>query len=109
VTELLESFGYEVHAASGPKEALQLADDELRSFDVLMTDIVMPGMTGRELAEHVAAIHPTLRVLFTSGYPEDVAIRTEICEARAHFIDKPYRSAELAEIVQRMLAGASPD
>jgi two-component system cell cycle sensor histidine kinase/response regulator CckA len=109
VAELLESFGYEVHSASGPKEALQLADEELRSFDVLMTDIVMPGMTGRELAEQLAAIHPTLRVLFTSGYPEDVAIRTEIGEARAHFIDKPYRSAELAEIVQRMLAGASPD
>jgi PAS domain S-box-containing protein len=108
VAELLESFGYEVHSASGPKEALQLTDEELRSFDVLMTDIVMPGMTGRELAEHVAAIHPTLRVLFTSGYPEDVAIRTEIGEARAHFIDKPYRSAELAEMIQRMLAGASP-
>jgi PAS domain S-box-containing protein len=109
VAELLESFGYEVHSTSGPREALELTDEELRSFDVLMTDIVMPGMTGPELAEQVAAIHPTLRVLFTSGYPEDVAIREEIGEARAHFIDKPYRSAELAEIVQRMLAGAPPE
>jgi CheY-like chemotaxis protein len=109
VAELLESFGYEVRSASGPGEALALPEEELRSFDVLMTDIVMPEMTGRELAEKLVAVHPALRVLFTSGYPEDVAIRTEIGEARAHFIDKPYRSAELAAIVQKMLVGTSTD
>jgi len=108
VAELLESFGYDVHAASGPKEALALADEDLRSFDVLMTDVVMPGMTGPDLAEKVVAIHPSVRVLFTSGYPEDGAIRAELGTGRTRFIEKPYRSTELAMAMQSILGAPTP-
>lgn len=108
VTRVLESYGYKVYAASSPREVLSLSEEELRSFDLLMTDIVMPGMGGRELAENLSAVHPSMRLLFTSGYPEDVTIRNDITQRRVHFIEKPYLPSELADTIQKILSGAPP-
>jgi PAS domain S-box-containing protein len=103
VMELLESHGYTVLAAATPAEALEISGREQGRLDLLLTDVVMPGMNGRELAEQLLAKEPGLRVLFTSGYPADQLIRHGIAEAVAAFIEKPYLPDELALAVRQAL------
>jgi PAS domain S-box-containing protein len=103
VVGVLERYGYTVlSAASGP-EALELAEGRKAEIDVLLTDIVMPGMNGRELAEQFVALHPEVKVLFTSGYPADIAIRQGISEAQMAFLEKPYLPVELGRAVRGIL------
>jgi PAS domain S-box-containing protein len=104
VTALLESYGYEILAASSALEALVLAENLDRPIDLLLTDVVMRGMNGRELAERLVAARPDLKVLFTSGYPADTVIRHGIADARTAFIEKPYLPDELARKVREILA-----
>jgi CheY-like chemotaxis protein len=104
VVAVLEPFGYTVlQAGSGP-EAIELADGFADPIDLLMTDVVMPGMNGREVAEALVARRPGLKVLFTSGYPADTVIRHGIAEARAAFIEKPYLPDDLARKIREVLA-----
>jgi PAS domain S-box-containing protein len=103
---VLESYGYRVLIAASGAEALEIAARERESIHLLITDVVMPGMNGRELAERLQADLPGLRVLFTSGYPADQTIRRGIAEGRVSFIQKPYHPDELARIVRRILAPA---
>jgi two-component system cell cycle sensor histidine kinase/response regulator CckA len=95
VRVVLEPAGYDVSLAAGGDEALRAPDP-----DVLITDILMPGMTGRELAERVLARSPSTRVLFISGYAgEDVQL-----DDGARFLAKPFTPGELLEQVQALLA-----
>ena len=103
VRATLTSYGYEVLAAANAEEALELAADESCRIDLLLTDVVMPGMNGRELADRLVAARPGLAVLFTSGYPADTVLRLEIADARANFIEKPYLPDELGRVVRRTL------
>ena len=96
VATTLESYGYKVIAAAGGAEAIELAENTDQPIDLVLTDVVMPGMNGRELAEHLRAKDPSLRVLFTSGYPADSIIRHGIADESAAFIEKPYLPEELA-------------
>jgi CheY-like chemotaxis protein len=68
-----------------------------------MTDVVMPGMNGRELADRLLETRSDLKVLFTSGYPADPALRRGIAEARTAFIEKPYLPDDLARKVREIL------
>ena len=103
VDELLRSFGYIVlQAADGP-EAIEIAEQRHGSIDLLLTDVVMPSMNGRELAERLLADNPPLKVLFTSGYPEDTIVRHAIAEARVAFIEKPYLPDDLGRAVRSIL------
>jgi two-component system cell cycle sensor histidine kinase/response regulator CckA len=103
VQAALESYGYTVLAAASGAEAVEILERLGDSIDLLLTDLVMPGMNGRELAEHVALRHPGLTVLFSSGYPPDVAARQDVVEARTNFIEKPYSPDELARTVRGLL------
>ena len=103
VTTLLDSYGYEVLAAASGPEAIEIADQPDRSIDLLMTDVVMPRMNGRELADRLTATRPELKVLFTSGYPSDTVVRHGIAEARTAFIEKPYLPDDLARMVRDIL------
>jgi signal transduction histidine kinase len=103
VATTLESYGYTVLSAAGGPEAIAIAEQQDGGIDLLMTDVVMPRMNGRELAERLSATRTSLRVLYTSGYPSDTILRNGIADARAVFIEKPYLPADLARKVREIL------
>ncbi|HZO96236.1 MAG TPA: response regulator [Gaiellaceae bacterium] len=106
VTDTLRSYGYTVLAAGNGQEALEAAANAPGPIDLLLTDVVMPGLDGGELAERLAADRPQLRVLFSSGYPSDMLARHGIAEARVEFIEKPYLPEELGRKIRRVLDSA---
>jgi signal transduction histidine kinase/ActR/RegA family two-component response regulator len=104
VSRILGAYGYTVLAVADGQEALALvADGRTRPIDLLLTDVVLPGMNGREVADKLTIALPGLRVLFTSGYPSDTILRHGIAEARNAFIQKPYLVDELARKIRELL------
>jgi len=101
--EVLTELGYRVFAAPTGLEALRLMDEERPEIQILVTDVVMPGMNGRELAERVTAGRPELPVLFISGYTRDSVLREEIADAEIEFLEKPYTAMVLARRVRETL------
>ena len=103
VTNTLESYGYTVLAAASGRDALRIAEQTDARIDLVMTDVVMPRMNGRELADRLIATCRGLKVLFTSGYPSDTVLRHGIEGARTAFIEKPYLPNDLARKVRETL------
>jgi CheY-like chemotaxis protein len=99
----LRARGYTVLEASEGRSALRLLRDHKRDVRLLVTDIVMPGMNGRELAEMARERMPELRVLFMSGYADDNDLRQSVEHAGAHFIEKPFRIQAFAAQVRQVL------
>jgi PAS domain S-box-containing protein len=99
----LRARGYTVLEASEGRSALRLLRDHKRDVRLLVTDIVMPGMNGRELAEMARERMPELRVLFMSGYADDNDLRRNVEHAGAHFIEKPFRIQAFAAQVRQVL------
>ena len=100
---ILEDCGYTVSEAGNGIEALEICGQGKCVIDLLITDIVMPQMGGRELAEKLAAEYPQLKVLFTSGYTDDSVVRHGMVEAEINFIQKPFTPTALALKVRRTL------
>jgi len=100
----LESHGYAVLAASDGLGALASIEDRPH-LDILVTDVVMPGMSGRELAEKVRTLYPGIKVLYMSGYTEDAVIRHGILQEDVAFIRKPFTPNTLAIKVRQVLDG----
>jgi two-component system cell cycle sensor histidine kinase/response regulator CckA len=88
--EILEEDGYRVIEATGPHEAIEMARRHPQPIHLLLTDVVMPGMNGRVLAESLMATRPALRVLYMSGYTDDVIAHRGVFESGAHFLAKPF-------------------
>jgi len=106
VASMLEDFGYTVLLAQSGSEALAILESGTK-VDLLFTDVVMPGtISGRQLAERAIEIVPTLKVLFTSGYPENAIVHNGRLDAGVELISKPYRREQLAAKVQRVLNSA---
>jgi len=106
VASMLEDFGYTVLLAQSGSEALAILKSGTK-VDLLFTDVVMPGtISGRQLAERAIEIVPTLKVLFTSGYPENAIVHNGRLDAGVELISKPYRREQLAAKVQRVLNSA---
>jgi PAS domain S-box-containing protein len=101
----LEAHGYEVHAASSPTEALRIAEGLGERVRLLITDVVMPGMGGGQLADTLRAAYPGLRVLFMSGYNDDAVVRHGVETATDAFLQKPFTPAALAARVRAVLDG----
>jgi two-component system, cell cycle sensor histidine kinase and response regulator CckA len=99
----LTRAGYTVLAASHGPEALALAASYPRRIDLLLSDVVMPGMSGREVADRLRARDPALRVLFVSGYSEELVERHGISQARAAFLQKPFLPRDLTRAVREAL------
>jgi len=100
---MLESLGYTVLAAGRPSEAIALAAEHAGGIDLLMTDVVMPEMNGRDLAKALLAPCPHLKHLFMSGYAADIVAHHGILEAGIHFIQKPFPMRDLAAKVREVL------
>jgi len=103
---ILELRGYTVLAAKTGTEALQLSERHEGRIDLLVTDVVMPGIGGRELAERLVASRPGVRVLFMSGYTEDDVLRRGVLDAGAPFLEKPFSPTAFAQKVREVLDGA---
>jgi len=103
--EFLASRGYTVLEAKDGAEALALAEKHPGPIHMLITDLVMPGMNGRELAQQLCARDPQLRVLYISGYTGDAVVRMGILEGAAAFLQKPFTLHGLASKVREILDG----
>ena len=100
---ILEGLGYKVMQASNGDEAIARAMEYGDRIDLLMTDVVMPGMHGRELANRLTRIHPETRVLFTSGYTDNAIVHHGVLDEGVSFIGKPYTPSALAKKVREVL------
>ena len=99
----LQGLGYNVLAAASPSEAIRLAEQHPGTIHLLMTDVIMPEMNGRDLASHLLARHPGLKRLFMSGYTADVIAHHGVLEEGIHFLQKPFTIPVLAEHVRHAL------
>jgi CheY-like chemotaxis protein len=99
----LRRFGYPVHAAASPDEALRLLPTLDRKVRLLITDVVLPGMNGRELSERVRDCRPDISVLFVSGYNDDAVLRRGIAHSDMDILPKPFTPRDLAVRVREIL------
>jgi len=99
----LEAAGYRVLAADNGATALEILKAEKQPVDLLFTDLMMPGMSGKELAEKAAGLASGLKVLFMSGYTDDIIADQGILEAGTHFIQKPFSPVDLTRKVREIL------
>ena len=99
----LEARGYTVVEAGMSEDAVAILQQAAQPIHLLLTDVVMPGMSGRELAEVVKAYHRGIRVLYTSGYTDDAVLRHGVLEPGSHFIQKPFRPIDLVRKVREVL------
>jgi signal transduction histidine kinase/CheY-like chemotaxis protein len=105
IVNALRKAGYTVLEASRGEPALAIVRAHTGVIDLLLTDVVMPGMNGRELAELVKSIRPETRVLYMSGYSDDAMLRRGIETASAHFIQKPFSMDALKMKIRETLTG----
>ncbi len=103
IRRFLKPLGYTVYTAESPVRALEIMDESGGEIDVLITDVVMPGMNGRELAEKLQAMKPELKVLYMSGYTANVIAHRGILEEGVNFISKPITRGQLARKLRNML------
>jgi two-component system, cell cycle sensor histidine kinase and response regulator CckA len=101
--EILDEHGYRVLEAAGPKEALEMAAAHPEHIDLLVTDVVMPLMNGRALADALLVARPGLRVLFISGYTDDVIAHSGVLEADTLMLEKPFTTVAFLSRVRETL------
>jgi PAS domain S-box-containing protein len=101
--EMLERAGVAVLTASTPDEALVVCGAHAGRIDVLLTDVVMPGMSGHALAQRIREFRPELRIVYTSGYSDDVIAARGMLEPGTRFLPKPFTSAELVTTIHAAL------
>jgi len=97
---MLEVLGYQVLSAPGPRQALDLARDHIGPIDLLLTDVIMPGMSGREVAEAIRKLRPRLQIVYASGYTDDVALLQQLRAQALFFLQKPFTAEALGRTVR---------
>ena len=103
---MLASLGLEVRVAATPEEAITIASDRSARLDLMLTDVVMPGESGRALRDRVCALRPSLPVVFMSGYTHDVVSHHGVLEEGVRLLHKPFGLGELAAALRRALPSA---
>ncbi len=101
---LLKKIGHTVISANGPKEAIQLARDYAGDIHLLLTDVVMPEMSGRDLWQNLVKEHPKLKVLFMSGYTANIIAHHGMIDTNIHFLQKPFTKEDLTAKVREVLS-----
>ena len=103
VCETLKSKGYNVLDARGPSEALTIVEHYVEPIHMLLTDVVMPQMSGKELAKRLSTVRPGAKVLYMSGYTDDAIVRHGVLEAGTFFLQKPFVPSILLRKVREVL------
>jgi PAS domain S-box-containing protein len=106
---MLEDQGYRLLEAANGIEALSLSERYAEPIDLLVTDVVMPGMTGRELARMLLALRPSLKTLYTSGYPANAIAHEGVLDPGVAYLPKPFSPAQLAAKVREVLSEKGTD
>jgi len=107
IAEMLQSEGYRVLEASNGHDALAASNAHEGNIDLLLTDLIMPGMTGRMLADTLGALRPGIAVVFISGYVGDSPV--SLTEQGLYFIKKPVALEEILNTISKALSGARKD
>jgi len=102
-SHVLRRFGYEVLAATDPPQAMRICRENRGRIALLLTDVVLQKMSGRELAEQISAVEPSIRVLYMSGYTDDAVLHHGVLSAEAYFLQKPFTTDGLARKVREVL------
>ena len=105
VRTLLEKNGYAVLDAAGGEEAIAAVADRGTAISLLITDVVMPKMSGRELAEKILALCPEMRLLYVSGFTDDSIVHHGVTTRAINFIQKPFRAEEFLRKIREILTG----
>jgi CheY-like chemotaxis protein len=103
--EVLEMAGYRVLEATNGETAIAVFDENEGNVDLVLTDVVMPGMNGRDLAEHLSKRRPSLKMLFMSGYTENAVLRRGLEDDCAAYLQKPFALQTLTDKVREVLRG----
>ncbi|NLX18404.1 MAG: response regulator, partial [Desulfobulbus sp.] len=102
VQAMLEESGYQVLVASTGQEALELCTQDDAKIDLLLTDVIMPGMNGRELSHRIKKMRPELKILFMSGYAADILSEKD-SETAMDFLKKPFTVPDLHAAIEQRL------
>ncbi len=104
ITAILDSLGYNILSAADGDTALAVASSHPGAIDLLLTDVILPGMNGKQLAEKLKLLRPEIAVLFTSGHPRNVIASSGVLDPDVAFIAKPYSPEELAAKLREVLS-----
>jgi len=104
---ILESYGYRVIEAANSEEALTIEKAQPGEIHLLLTDVILPGMNGKALSERLRALRPKLKIIFMSGYPDDVISPRGVMERDVVYLLKPFSPESLAAKVREVLEGLS--
>ena len=104
----LEEVGYEILAARSPAEAIHISEIHKGIIHLMVTDVIMPGLSGDQLASHFSALRPEMKVLYVSGYTDDTIARHGVLEPGLAFLQKPFSPRALARKVSEVLATTLP-
>ncbi len=105
VRDMLETIGYSVTAADSPFDALEYFEENSGSVDLVITDVIMPQMNGRELCDNLLKIKPKLKVLFMSGYTADSIVHHGVMESGTYFLQKPFSMKDLSVKMREAISG----
>jgi response regulator RpfG family c-di-GMP phosphodiesterase len=101
--DALQSYGYRVLEASQGAEAIRLVEKQKGTIHLLVTDVVMPQLGGRQLVDKLHALQPSMKILYLSGYTDDAVVRHGLMEGEAAFLQKPFTPVILAHKVREVL------
>jgi two-component system, cell cycle sensor histidine kinase and response regulator CckA len=101
----LEAYGYRVLLSSGADEAIRMAEDSPQPIDLLLTDVIMPGMSGRQLAEKILSRRPGTKIMYMTGYTDDMVVQHKVLEPGVQLLQKPFSKRDLALKVRTTLDG----
>jgi DNA-binding NtrC family response regulator len=103
VSQILTELGYNVIAATSPREALTLGNRHAQTIDMVLTDIIMPELNGPDLVRMMRQKRPTLKALYMSGYANNAAAQIGVLKPDAAFLQKPFSSETLTQCIRKVL------